>query len=58
MWDKVELYARILRHPFIVITIGVFIARNLSSFIGKPSFWLFVIGGLLWALSAIYLGIV
>ena len=57
-WDKFELFARQVRYPFLVITIGTFIATNLRAFQNNQAgMWLFFVSGILWMLSASYIDI-
>jgi len=57
-WDKLELLARQLRYPFLIIAIGIFIATNVKAFQNnQPWMWLFVMFGILWMLSIAYIDI-
>jgi hypothetical protein len=56
MWDKIEVWARLVRDPFLLLTIGVFIAANLGAFQGNQVLmWLFFMFGILALLSTSYI---
>jgi len=56
MWDKIEVWARLVRNSFLLVTIVVFVAANLGAFQDNQALmWLFFVFGILALLSTGYI---
>jgi len=55
--NKLELCFRLVRWPFTLIVAGVFLAKNMESFITTWLLWLFLAWGLIWLIGGTYIDV-
>ena len=58
MRDRIELWARPLRYPFLIAGAIIFILTNLKAFLeNQIGMWVFMGSGILWVLATAYIEI-